>query len=94
MKKLKKVTVTSAWLNEVFDGNESEVFNYLRHVKSLQMSALDSESLKMYKNAHSKGYNDYDREKLRDDIKSNFPDIGLSIKIEVAHEQESETRFF
>ena len=80
--KMKKVTVSSSWINEIFIGNETEVFNFLADIKKKQFEMLDDSLQKSYKKAHGRYGLLHNIESVRNDIHKKYPDIGLKIKIE------------
>ena len=78
---MKRVTVTSKWINETFVGNEREVSKYLRTIKERQFGILNDDTRKKYNKAHSaRGHAD-DIISVRETIHSLHPDIGLKIVI-------------
>jgi hypothetical protein len=66
----KKVTVSGERINDVFVGEEDEVFEYLTNIKNLQMSMVGEKQLLAITQAELK-VSDF----------KQFADIGLSIKI-------------
>ena len=66
----KKVTVSGERINDVFVGEEDEVFEYLTNIKNLQMSIVGEKQLL-----------DITQAELKVSDFKQFADIGLSIKI-------------
>ncbi len=88
--KIKKVTVSGNWINEIFIGDEKEVFKFLTDIKKRQFEMLSESLQASYKKAHGRGGSPlpFGRggrlhvESVRDDIHKKHPDIGIKIKIE------------
>lgn len=88
----KKVTVSGKWIDEVFVGNEKEVFRYLTDIKARQFNMLNDALKKEYKYAHSNSGREADILKVRENIAASNPDIG--VKITITNHTSFETKFF